>query len=591
MVHHAEINKESLPYSMRQLLKDIGEYLKPYRWRFMIASLLRLTSDLAGLYPAYALASIVSFFSKPNHGTSLKEFWLIILFWGVAVIWRSFARQAAKYIGFQVSERVALDAQAKTIKKLTLLDISWHEKENAGNKLKRLQKGSYSLDRILRMWLSNFIEIGVNFIGMIYILSKIDRTVGEAMICFIISYFTLSYLLLKRADKATQEVDIKEEEVMGLAFQIINNIRSIKVLAMSEKLLQVIERYLSELFLKIKRRLYCFQSQNVILDHVVLIFRLGILAFVALGIVHGHYELGFLILFHGYFNNLTQSVDELANAMQDLVIYKYSIARMQKILGEAIIIEDEKDKVDFPKDWQKIMAKDLSFSYGENKVLKNISFVINKGERVGIVGLSGAGKSTLIKLLLKEVENYEGEILIDDVPLKKIKRNSYLKNIGVVLQDTEVFNFTLADNVTIAGEKEGDKKDLKKALDIAHVSDFSDKLPLGINTFIGEKGIKLSGGEKQRVGIARAIYKKPKILFLDEATSHLDLESEKKIKDSLHKFLQNMTAVVIAHRLTTIKEMDKILVIEKGKITEEGNYEELFAKRGRFFELWETQKL
>ncbi len=377
---------------------------------------------------------------------------------------------------------------------------------------------------------------------------------------------------------------------MGLMFQILNNIRTIKVLAIAEKILKVVDEYIADLYKKIKYRIFCFRSRNGILDLLIMAFRLGIIIFIALGIEHGRYEIGFLVLFYGYFNGLTQSVNELAETAQDFMVYKYGIARMQGILNERTIIEDEKDKVDFSRNWKNIIVKNLSFFYGENQVLKDISFEIKRGERVGIVGLSGAGKSTLIKLLLKEVENYEGEILIDNIPLRKIKRKSYLESIGVVLQDTEVFNFTLADNITIAG-KEGTKNDLKKALDIAHVSDFTHKLPQGINTFIGEKGIRLSGGEKQRLGIARAIYKKPKILFLDEATSHLDIESEKKIKDSLHKFLKNITAVVIAHRLTTIKEMDKILVIEDGKRTEEGNYSELFASKGRFHELWENQKL
>ncbi|MFH1192231.1 MAG: ABC transporter ATP-binding protein [bacterium] len=590
MVYQPEQQQGFLKYSNWQLLKDIAGYLHPYRWRFFIASLLRFSSDIAALYPAYALASIVTFFSKFTHGASLEKFWTIILFWVLATLWKNFARELAKYIGFQVSEKVSLDAQVKTIKHLTLLDIAWHEKENAGNKLKRLQKGSDGFNKILRMWISNFIQIGVNFAGMIFILSRIDHTVGDSMIVFLILYFSFAYTLLKRGLKATQEVDIKEEEVMGLMFQIVNNIRSIKVLAMAEKILKAVDQYIVELFQKIKLRIFCFRSRSAIMDLLTSVFKLGAMVFIGLGIAHGRYEIGFLILFNGYFNGLTQSVEELAETAQDFMVHKFCIARMQNILNEKANIEDDKDKVDFPKNWKNITVKNLSFFYGENEVLKDISFEIKKGERVGIVGLSGAGKSTLIKLLLKEVENYEGEILIDDIPLRKIKRKSYLENIGVVLQDTEVFNFTLSDNITIAG-KEGTKNDLKKALDIAHVSDFTHKLPQGIDTFIGEKGIRLSGGEKQRLGIARAIYKKPKILFLDEATSHLDIESEKKIKDSLHKFLKNVTAVVIAHRLTTIKEMDKILVIEDGKITEAGNYNELFASKGRFHELWENQKL
>ena len=224
-------------------------------------------------------------------------------------------------------------------------------------------------------------------------------------------------------------------------------------------------------------------------------------------------------------------------------------------------------------------------------VLKDISFEVKRGERIGIVGLSGAGKSTLFKLLLKEHELYKGEISIDDTSLHRIKKSSYLKEVAVVLQDTEVFNFSLRNNITIVGTGNDTDQQVKTATDIANVKDFIDKLPHGMDTIIGEKGVKLSGGEKQRLGIARAVYKKPQILFLDEATSHLDLESEQKIRDSLHKFFQKVTAIVIAHRLTTIKEMDRIIVIEKGRIIEIGSFDELYEKRGRFFELWEKQKL
>ena len=148
---------------------------------------------------------------------------------------------------------------------------------------------------------------------------------------------------------------------------------------------------------------------------------------------------------------------------------------------------------------------------------------------------------------------------------------------------------SLKDNIIIGREYDSDY--FNKVLEIAHIKDFSDKLKEGVNTYIGEKGIKLSGGERQRLGIGRALFKKPEILLLDEATSHLDLESEAKIKDSLHKAFENVTAIVIAHRLTTIKEMDRILLIENGKIVEDGSFEDLYKNKGSFYKLWEMQKL
>ena len=261
-------------------------------------------------------------------------------------------------------------------------------------------------------------------------------------------------------------------------------------------------------------------------------------------------------------------------------------------MDEPVTIDNESEKVPFPTGWQKIELKNVSFNYGDNQVLKNISFNINRGERIGVIGLSGAGKSTLFKLLLKEYEDFEGEILVDGTPIQQISKEDYFKHVAVVLQETEVFNFSLRENIYLAGTDATNKEgELQKALEIAHVTEFLPKLPDGVDTPIGEKGVRLSGGEKQRLGIARAVFKQPQLLLLDEATSHLDLESEEKIQDSLHQFFRSVTAVVIAHRLTTIKEMDKILVIEDGEVIESGNFAELTAKQGRFYELWEKQRL
>ncbi len=261
-------------------------------------------------------------------------------------------------------------------------------------------------------------------------------------------------------------------------------------------------------------------------------------------------------------------------------------------LASEIASDIEEGKISMPENWRKIQLRDVSFSYGDKKILDKVTFTISRGEKIGVVGLSGAGKSTLFKLLLKERENYEGDILVDDVPLRSISKSNYFTHTAVVLQDTEVFNFSLRNNVTISNfDRNSDENLLEKALTVAHVSEFAKALPQGIDTLIGEKGVKLSGGEKQRVGVARAVFKDPELLLLDEATSHLDVESEEKIQDSLHKFFQSVTAIVITHRLTTIKEMDKILVLEEGKIIEQGSFSELHGQKGRFYELWEKQRL
>lgn len=582
---------ETISYSNRQLFKDLAAFIHPYRWRFLSASSLRLTSDLAALYPSYAFALIITFLSKYRPGESLGYLWMIIGSWAVINSIKHIARALSKNYDYQVAEKISLDAQSRTLKHLFSLDILWHEKENAGNKLKRVQKGGEGLEKIVRIWINNAIEIAVNFIGMIFILWRIDSRIGFIMLVFLVTYFIFSFFFLRKAKDTAILVSAKEEDMLGLIFQAINNIRSVKVSGLSANMLKIIAAKVEDIFSTIKKRILYFQVRGGVLDIWSLLFRLATMVVIVFGIVQGHYEVGVLILFNGYFNSLIASVAELSDISQEIIVQKISIARMMAILGEPVIIDDDRGKKDFPDGWKKISVRDLSFSYGSHKVLDRISFDINRGERIGIVGLSGVGKSTLFKLLLKEIENYDGEIKVDNVSLKDIRKDSYYAKAGVVLQETEVFNFSLADNITIAGSPKHKAQSLNEAIATAHVNKFLYKLPEGIDTLIGEKGVKLSGGEKQRLGIARAIYKKPDLLFLDEATSHLDLESEEKIRDSLEKFFQQVTAVVIAHRLTTIKNMDRIIMMEKGKIIESGYFNELMEKKGKFYQLWERQKL
>lgn len=584
--------KENLnKYSTWDLIKDLSFYVKPYRWRFVFGSLLRLSGDVVNLYPAIALASVVTFFSKYSVGQSLKSFWIVLGLWALSSYWRSISQYTGKYLAFQASERAALDAQLKAVNRLFLLDIAWHEKENAGSKLKKIQRGGTGIDRILRMWINNYIEIGVNFVGVIYILSQSSMTVGLAMLFFLVTYFSISFFSLGRVYVIAKDVNDREDEMQGLIFQAINNIRSVKVTGIRKRLAGMITKQAADAFFMIRRRILNYQVRGSVLSIWAMTFKLGSIAFIGYGIYKGNSELGFLILFNTYFSRILESVSELSAATQDVIENKLGVKSLQEIVNETVNIEDDAGKVDFPEKWKKIIVKNLSFAYGKNEVLKDVSFEIKKGERIGVVGLSGAGKTTLFKLFLKENENFTGDIMIDDLSIKKIKKDSYLEKMGTVMQETEVFNFTLRDNITIACNKDFGEKELEQALDVAHVTDFIDKLPQGLDTFIGEKGVKLSGGEKQRLGIARCIYKQPELLFLDEATSHLDLESEEKIKDSLHYFFKKVTAIVIAHRLTTIQEMDRILVIEKGRLIEDGNFVDLIARKGRFFELWEKQKL
>ena len=576
-------------YTTWQLLKDLGGLIMPYRLKFAVGLLLRLSSDIIWLFPAYAIATIVTFFGSYTLGDSLTQIWWILGIWIVVSAYHYTMHDLCKYYVYQVAENAALDSQVKTLRHLFLIDISWHERENSGNKLKRIQNGSQGINRIIRIMVDNVIEICVNFIGMIFIIALFDISISIILIVFLLSFSAISLLLTRKVALASYAVHEKEEDLQGIAFESINNIRTIKVLQMGISLIRIVKCSVNKLVSKIRTRIHWYRIRGATLNLYGQIFRLGIVIFIIFGITKGRYEIGFLVLTYNYFNKIWESLGELSHITQDFVVSKFSIFRMRQILDEPI--RTTKGKRPFPRNWDQIEVKNLCFGYGDNEVLNKLSFKIKKGERIGIVGVSGVGKSTLFKLLLKQHEDYKGEILIGDRSFKKLKKSSFLQNVAVVLQDTELFNMSLKDNILIASpHKKQNIKHLEKAIKIAHVADFLHKLPQGVDTLIGEKGVKLSGGEKQRLGIARAVYREPKILFLDEATSHLDIESEQRIQDSLHYFFKNITAIVIAHRLSTIKEMDRILVIENGRIVEEGDFKNLMRLNGRFQELWEKQQ-
>lgn len=584
------LDEVTITYSSRSLVSDLLRLIRPYKWRFIGATLARLAGDLVWLYPPLALAAIVTFLADYEPGESLALVWIGIFLWIGALAIRASGHFIAKHEGYKIGERIALDASLKTMHHLFRLDMLWHERENSGNKLKRIHNASMAINRIVRLWFDNVIEILVNFIGISIILSTIGTEILTLLAIFVVTFFTISFVLTRRAAAATYIVNKQEEEVQGLLFESVNNVRSVKVMGIAEPLYRMITKSTEDLYGKIRTRIWRFQSRSALLYIWGYGFNIGIASLIIWGISQGKYELGILVLFTGYFGRMWDAVSELSSLIQDFITSKYSIARMQDILNEPITIDDDAGKVAVPAKWKEIEVKNVTFSYGDATVLDNVSFSVKRGEKVGIVGLSGAGKSTLFKLLLKEHEEYEGSIAFDGIPLKRIKRSDYFTHVSAVLQDTEVFNLSLKDNIIITRGEE-DEVAFRKALEIAHVNDFLGKLPQGFDTLIGEKGVKLSGGERQRLGIARAVYRQPELLLLDEATSHLDLESEEKIQDSLHAFFQNVTAVVIAHRLTTIREMSTILVMEGGKIIESGSFEELYARKGRFFELWEKQKL
>jgi subfamily B ATP-binding cassette protein MsbA len=240
---------------------------------------------------------------------------------------------------------------------------------------------------------------------------------------------------------------------------------------------------------------------------------------------------------------------------------------------------------------EKIEFQHLNFSYSQGtEALKDINFSVNKGEMTAIIGSSGGGKTTLINMIMRFYKPSSGRIEIDGVDITNFTLKSLRNKIALVSQETFLFNASLRFNMLYGLNREVDDKTLFDAMEKAQISDFILSLPRGIDTEIGDRGVKLSGGERQRISIARAILKNAEVIILDEATSSLDSITENKIKIAIEELTQDKTTIAIAHRLSTIKNTNNIVVLEKGRIVEQGQPEELLKKKGKFYQYWQEQK-
>ena len=386
-----------------------------------------------------------------------------------------------------------------------------------------------------------------------------------------------------------RERGVINAEVTGRLTETLNGIRVIKGFNAENQEIRTFEKGVERLFLNVRKSL---TSTSLVTSSATFLLGLATTGIMGIGsymIMEGDMTFGDFFSFTLYLGFMIAPIVQMSNIGSQLTEAFAGLDRTEEIMNMSPEDDGSVRMLHIGNIRGEVEFKDVSFAYEHGKeVLHSINFAAGEGSVTALVGTSGSGKSTIAGLVATYLTPTSGIITVDGVDLSKINLDSYRRQLGVVLQDDFLFEGTIRENILFP-RPEASEDDLLRAVKAAYVYEFSDRFEAGLNTVIGERGVKLSGGQRQRIAIARAILANPRILILDEATSNLDTESESFIQQSLGNLMKGRTTFVIAHRLSTIRQADQILVIEQGVIAERGRHEELIEKKGRYFDLYTYQ--
>jgi|SRR3989338_6489453 len=437
-----------------------------------------------------------------------------------------------------------------------------------------------------------YLDIGRTILITISIIAA--TLVFNPMIGFIVLGWSLIYLTftvffnryklkfdLKRASQDTKTT-------AQLADTITNNI-NLKIFTSNSKELKTFRGITQELYEMRKKSWDLANHAEIFQGTLVILLEFGVMYYAISQWQQGLMSIGGFALVQAYLGRIFEKFWNIGKNIQKIYEALADAAEMTVILNTPHEVKDGYDSTNLKIKQGTIQFDRVSFAYNEQEVFTNFNLRIQEKQKVALIGPSGGGKSTIVKLLFRFFDLQSGRILIDGQDISKVKQDSLRRQIGLVPQDPVLFHRSLLENIRY-GKPSATEEEVIKASKYAHCHEFISNFPQGYDTFVGERGVKLSGGERQRVAIARAILKNAPILVLDEATSSLDSESEIFIQDALKTLMEGKTTIVIAHRLSTIMRMDRIIVIEDGKVIEEGKHEELVkAKQGTYQKLWEIQ--
>lgn len=585
---------EKEPASLNwRVIERLTPYLLEYKLRIFLALICLVVAKLASVGLPFILKDIVDTLSLPQGQSSLENSTLtavaLVLAYGCVRFLNVIIGEIRDTLFGRVTERAIRRLGLSVFEHLHALDLDFHLDRRTGGLSRDIERGTSGISFLMRFMVFNIVptllEIAL-VIGIFFYQYGIEFA-GITLVSVLL-YIAYSVIATQWRTGFVRDAAKADSISNGRAIDSLLNYETVKYFNNEVFEAKRYDEALSQWELAKRKNRLSLLVLNSGQALIIAVAMTAMMALAAIEVANNSMTIGDFVLINAFMMQLFIPLNFLGFVYREIRGALANIERMFELLALSPKITNLEHAIDQSPGLTQVEFKDVSFDYDSRPIIQGISFLVPAGKKVAVVGDSGAGKSTLIKLLFRFYDVSQGAISIGGTDIRKLSLAALRQSIAIVPQDTVLFNDTLYDNIRY-GRPDATDAEIKQAAKLAHLSDFVESLPLKWQTKVGERGLKLSGGEKQRVSIARAILKGASILVFDEATSSLDSHAEKAILDALKAAAKGHTSLVVAHRLSTIVDADTILVLSQGKVVEQGTHDSLLSQQGLYARLWRLQ--
>lgn len=561
-------------------------FIKPYIPRLGMAVICIIFAAAANLYVPWIIKDLIDKVLAQKDMTTLNMLGAGII---VVFFFRGLFYYGQTYLVSYVAEKVIIDIREVLYKKFQEFQLSYYEKKQTGTIMSYITNDVAALQVALVNSLIDLVTEVSIFIGSVCMMFYLDWKLALVTIIVVPLIGQAMKIFGKKLKASGTVVQERTADITSLLQESISAVRVIKSFVRED---YEIKRFQKQNYLNFRANMKSVQLMSMLtptVEFLAAIIVTLILWFGGYQVVHGHLTAGSLVAFLTYAVNLANPVKRISRVFGTIQKAMAAAERVFSVIDTEEAIHDKADAIILPEIEGKVEFKDVIFAYDKGRpVLNKLNLTAERGQVIAIVGPSGAGKTTIVNLIPRFYDVTSGQVLVDNYDVRDVTVDSLREQIGIVPQETMLFSDTIMHNIRY-GRLEATDEEIIAAAKAANAHNFILDLKDGYDTKIGERGISLSGGQRQRVAIARAILKNPRILILDEATSALDTESEELVQDALDKLMVGRTSFVIAHRLSTVLQADKIIVMENGEMKEAGTHAELLANNGLYSHLYNIQ--